>query len=87
MVYITHVRFDGEGNGPEHIIMLRWRAAMGDTNVQDMIEWIEQGGVAKVSDGEREERVEVVRVPGQRPYLQTVCDDQPTNRIVELPQF
>ena len=65
MVYITHVRFDGEGTGPEHIIMLRWRQAMGDTNVNDMIKWIESGGVAKV----HEEPVQIVRTPGKRPYL------------------
>ena len=69
MVYITHVRFDGEGTGPEHIIMLRWRQAMGDTNVDDMIKWIEGGGVAKVHAGTREEEVQVVRDPGKRPYL------------------
>jgi hypothetical protein len=69
MVYITHVRFDGEGTGPEHITMLRWRQAMGDTNVDDMIRWIEGGGIAKVTDGSREEELKVVRAPGKRPYL------------------
>ena len=69
MVYITHVRFDGEGTGPEHIIMLRWRQTMGDTNVDDMIRWIESGGVAKVSAGNAEEELQVVRAPGKRPYL------------------
>ena len=77
MVYITHVRFDGEGTGPEHIIMLRWRQAMGDTNVNDMIHWIEGGGVAKVDDGEE---IKVVRPPGKRPYLFAT-------KIAELPRF
>ena len=76
MVYITHVRFDGEGTSPEHIVMLRWRQAMGDTNVADMIRWIESGGVAKVAD----EPVQVVRTPGKRPYLFA-------QRIAELPRF
>lgn len=80
MVYITHVRFDGEDTGPEHIVMLRWRQTMGDTNVNDMIEWIENGGVAKVSTGKREEEVKVVRVPGKRPYLFA-------ESFSELPQF
>ncbi|HEX5063381.1 MAG TPA: hypothetical protein VFV99_28590 [Kofleriaceae bacterium] len=84
MVYITHVRFDGEGTGPEHIIMLRWRQAMGDTNVDDMIRWIESGGVAKVSvlhaGGSREEQVKVVRDPGKRPYLFAPS-------FAELPRF
>lgn len=80
MVYITHVRFDGEGTGPEHIIMLRWRQAMGDTNVDDMIRWIENGGVAKVSAGNHEEQLEVVRAPGKRPYLFA-------QSIAELPRF
>ena len=82
MVTITHVRFDGEGTSPEHITMLRWRQAIGDTNVPDMIKWIESGGVAKVTDGEREEVVEVVRAEGTRPYLQTQ-----TGLLSDLPRF
>jgi hypothetical protein len=78
MVYITHVRFDGEGTGPEHIIMLRWRQAMGDTNVDDMIKWIEGGGVARV--GASEEEIKVVRKPGERPYLFA-------ESFAELPRF
>jgi hypothetical protein len=80
MVYVTHVRFDGEGTGPEHIIMLRWRQAMGDTNVDDMIKWIEGGGVAKVNAGSREEAIKVVRTPGKRPYLFA-------ESFAKLPQF
>ena len=80
MVYITHVRFDGEGTGPEHITMLRWRQAMGDTNVADMIRWIENGGVAKVTAGSSEEELKVVRAPGKRPYLYAEC-------ISLLPRF
>jgi hypothetical protein len=80
MVYITHVRFDGEGDSPEHIIMLRWRQAMGDTNVADMIAWIEEGGVATVSAGNREAKLEVVRDPGKRPYLFA-------ENLAELPRF
>jgi hypothetical protein len=80
MVYITHVRFDGEGDSPEHIIMLRWRQAMGDTNVADMIAWIEDGGVAKISAGTGEVELKVVRAPGKRPYLFA-------ENISELPRF
>jgi hypothetical protein len=76
MVTITHVRFDGEGTGPEHIIMLRWRQAMGDTNVDDMIKWIESGGVAKVN----EENLQVMRPQGKRPYLFAPS-------FAELPRF
>ena len=76
MVYITHVRFDGEGTSPEHIVMLRWRQAMGDTNIADMIKWIEGGGVAKVAD----EQVQIVRAPGKRPYLFA-------QSLAELPRF
>ena len=87
MVYITHVRFDGEGTGPEHIIMLRWRQAIGDTNVADMIKWIESGGVAKLSDGAEEQEVTVVRETGRRPYLATIAAGERTNKILELPRF
>jgi hypothetical protein len=83
MVYITHVRFDGEGTGTEHIVMLRWRQAIGDTNITDMIAWIESGGIAKVQD----EEVQVVREQGRKPYLVTVAAGKPTSTIVELPRF
>jgi hypothetical protein len=87
MVYITHVRFAGDGSSPEDIIMLRWREAMGDTNVADMIEWIESGGIAKVADGSHEYELTVVREAGRKPYLQTVAAGRPSNKIVELPRF
>ncbi len=85
MVYITHVRFAHEGSGPQDIIMLRWREAMGDTNVADMIEWLESGGIAKTADGEHE--LQVVREAGNKPYLATVANGERTNKIVELPRF
>lgn len=87
MVYITHVRFDGEGTQAENIVMLRWRQAIGDTNITDMIRWIESGGVAKVSFGEREHDVTVVREDGRKPYLTTVANGERTTSIVELPRF
>lgn len=87
MVYITHVRFDGEGTQSENIVMLRWRQAIGDTNITDMIRWIEGGGVAKVSFGDREHDVKVVREEGRKPYLTTIANGQPTRSIVELPRF
>ncbi len=86
MVYITHVRFGGGGSAPEDIIMFRWREAMGDTNVADMIEWIESGGVARVHDGARDHDLTVVRENG-RAYLQTIAGGERTNKISELPRF
>lgn len=83
MVTITHVRFDGQGTSAEHIVMLRWRQAIGDTNVFDMIKWIEGGGIAKVND----EEIKVVREPGRAPYLVTVAAGKPTPTITQLPQF
>lgn len=83
MVTITHVRFDGEGTSAEHIVMLRWRQAIGDTNIIDMIKWIDSGGIAKVNDDD----VKVVREPGRSPYLITVASGQPTSSILELPRF
>jgi hypothetical protein len=87
MVYITHVRFAGDSQSPEDIVMLRWRDAMGDTNVADMIEWIESGGIAKINAGGCEHDLTVVREGGRAPYLQTVAGGQPTNTIVGLPRF
>jgi hypothetical protein len=87
MVYITHVRFAGDGCGPQDIIMLRWREAMGDTNVADMIEWIESGGIARVHDGTSEHELAVIREAGRAPYLATIAGGERTNKIVELPRF
>lgn len=87
MVYVTHVRFAGDRATPEDIVMLRWRDAIGDTNVADMIEWIESGGIAKVTDGTGEHQLTVVREQGRPPYLQTVAGGERTNKIVELPRF
>ncbi len=87
MVYITHVRFDGEGTRAENIVMLRWRQAIGDTNVTDMIRWIDSGGIAKVTLGEHELDVKVVREEGRKPYLMTVANGERTDKLVELPRF
>jgi len=87
MVTITHVRFDGEGTTAEHIVMLRWRQAIGDTNITDMITWIESGGIAKVQLEDRIEDVKVIRENGRKPYLATVANGNPTASIVELPRF
>jgi hypothetical protein len=87
MVTITHVRFDGEGTTAEHIVMLRWRQAIGDTNITDMISWIESGGIAKVQREDCVEEVKVVREAGRKPYLVTIANGRPTSSIVELPRF
>jgi hypothetical protein len=84
MVYITHVRFGGAGTAAEDIVMLRWRQSMGDTNVADMIEWIEGGGVAKIHDGGCDHEIRVVRESGRAPYLATSAGVQP---IAGLPRF
>jgi hypothetical protein len=87
MVTITHVRFDGAGTTAEHIVMLRWRQAIGDTNITDMIQWIESGGIARVQRDDHVEDVKVVREQGRKPYLVTIADGQQTSSIVELPRF
>lgn len=87
MVHITHVRYGGGGSRPEDIVMLRWREAMGDTNVADMIEWIEGGGIATIATDELEHTLAVVREPGKQPYLAAVAGGQPTNKLADLPRF
>ena len=87
MVHITHVRYGGGGSRPEDIVMLRWREAMGDTNVADMIEWIEGGGIATIATGELEHTLAVVREPGKQPYLSAIAGGQPTNTLADLPRF
>jgi hypothetical protein len=81
------VRFGGAGTAAEDIVMLRWRQSMGDTNVADMIEWIESGGVATIAADELEHTLAVVREPGKQPYLAAVAGGQPTNKLADLPRF
>jgi hypothetical protein len=87
MVTITHVRFGGGGTSPEDIVMLRWREAIGDTNVADMIEWIESGGVATIAAGDGEHALTVVREPGKDPYLAALAAGERTNKLADLPRF
>lgn len=87
MVTITHVRFGGDSTDPNDIIMLRWREAMGDTNIADMIEWIEGGGIATIAAGDGEHALAVVREPGKSPYLAALAAGERTNKLAELPRF
>lgn len=88
MVYITHVHMAG-GDGHEYIESVGWRdPADGNEAVSTkpaMVEWINAGGIARVSDGAHE--VEVGVVDGSPPYLRTHADGRWTNNLLSLPRF
>lgn len=63
MVTSTAVHMSG-GENHEHIASVRWRnptdSATGENSRGQMVDWINEGGDARVSDGWSEARVGVV---------------------------
>jgi Protein of unknown function (DUF3892) len=88
MVYITQIHLEG-GERHEHIASLRWRnpddGATDQSTRAQMVEWINQGGDARVTDGVREVVVRVVA--GNPPYLRTVADGVYTDNLLALPRY
>ena len=88
MVYVTAIHLEA-GEHHEHIASVRWRnpadGASGQSSRAQMVEWIDNGGEARVSDGQREVRVGVVRV--SPPYIRTYADGVWTDNLLALPQY
>ena len=89
MVYITHVRLSASGHSHEHITNVQWsQPATGKTDsstVAQMVEWIEKGNQAKVTDGRN--TVDVLVVNATPPHLRTVADGKYTDNLLSLPRF
>ena len=87
MVYITAVHMANSGTGHEHIASVRWRdpadGKTGESTTAIMVDWIENGGVAKVTDGQNIVSVGVVN----HAYLQTHADKSWTNNLLSLPRY
>lgn len=89
MVYITHVRMSAPGNRHEHITNVQWhQPATGKSDsstVAHMVEWIDKGNQAKVTDGRN--TVDVLVVRATPPHLRTVADGSYTDNLLSLPRF
>lgn len=88
MLYITHVRLSG-GNQHEHITDVKWRNSqdgnVGQSTRAQMVEWLQAGNHAYVTDGTRTVEVGVVKTTP--PYIRTYADGQWTDNLLALPRF
>ncbi len=77
------------GAGHEHIASVKWRnptdAQTGQSTRAAMVEFIDGGGDARVSDGTREVAVGVVKA--NPPYLRTYADGKWTDNLLALEEF
>ncbi len=88
MIYITAVRMSG-GILHDHIIRYQWRdpssSQTGASDRPSMVDWVENGGDARVRDGAREVGVRVVNAEPK--YLRTYADGVVTDNLLRLPRF
>lgn len=90
MVYITHVRLSTGGHLHEHITDVQWRnpsnGNTGQSSRQAMVDWINQGNVARVQDAYGND-ISVHVVNANPPYIQTYADGVWTDNLLALPRF
>lgn len=90
MIHITEIHMSPGGTGHEHIASVRWRnpgtGATGENTRAGMVEWIDQGGEARVRDS-RGGDVVVGVVRATPPYIRTYADGVYTDNLLYLPQY
>jgi hypothetical protein len=89
-VHLVAIRLAGRRSGPEDIVELIWVSPnfkSGRCSTNSMVEYIDNGRFAKVSDGRLEWAVEIVRPDDRAPYLRTSSDDTYQDKLLALPQF
>ena len=86
MRYITQIHLEG-GALHQHITRLRWKAdtATGEASRAELVQWVQNGGDARVEVRPRDVKVEVV--DASPPYLRTKANGIPTDNLLELPRF
>ena len=90
MIYIIAVHMEPSNAGDhEHIAEVQWRepssGQIGRSDRQTMVDWINQGGDARVHDDQREVRVGVM--DADPPYTRTYADGRYTNNLLSLPRY
>jgi len=88
-VYITQIHLV-DGFQHEHIARVRWQDTQnstqtGEASRQEMVDWINGGGQAYVSQGGHTVAVGVVNA--NPPYIRTHADGIWTDNLLALPQF
>lgn len=87
MIYITGIRLSTGGSRPSHITHLRWQEA-GSANSdiwprEKMVNWIDQGGDARVHNAFGQDPVvRTVHPYGADPYVQTKPDNTVTDNLL-----
>lgn len=86
MVYIIAIHMEG-GNQYEHVTEVRWKQDQesNTATTHQMIDWINKGNKAYVSDGMFS--VPVLVVDANPPYLRTYADNRWTNNLLALPKY
>ena len=89
MIYVTDVHMSG-GEGHQHIAAVRWMepstSKTGENTRQEMVEWIDGGGVARVRDSAGDE-VTVLVMHTDPPYIRTQADGIWTDNLLALPRY
>jgi hypothetical protein len=90
MVYITEVHMSSGGTGHEHNAAVRWEepstSKSGEDTRQEMVEWVDGGGAARVRDSAGDD-VLVGVVNATPPYIRTYADGVPTDNLLYLPRY
>ena len=88
MINITAVHMSG-GTQHEHIANVKWKNAgdgnAGENSRQEMVDWIEKGGAAQVTDGRNTADVGVVNASPK--YIRTHADGKWTDNLLALPRY
>lgn len=86
MVQIKAVHMEG-GTQHEHIALVKWRNGQesGQSTRAQMVEYINQGNKAYVTDGTNTVAVGVVGATP--PYIRTYTDGKWTDNLLALPRF
>ena len=90
MIYITAVHMSpSSANDHQHIASLKWfepgKTTTSVASREDIIDWINGRGEARVQDGKGYVLVGVV--DASPPYLRTYADGRYTNNLLSLPRF
>lgn len=90
MIYITAVHMEPSwGSSHEHIAEVLWENPQSGESRQStkavMVDWINDGGDARVRDQYGDVKVGVV--DGSPPYLRTYRDGRPTDNLLTLRRY
>ena len=90
-IQLTHVRLASAHENHQNIAWLRWRndsdGSDGESAVETLTRWIDNGGEVFVQRGALKIGVRAVRPDGREAYLQAYIDGAGTNDLLDLPRF